>query len=184
MSYQVGDEVKYDNVQGVNYEIVNGPYNGVYHNVRYYDIEDAYNNRINGLREDELTLIRQIGIPCPITANTGGPYLKLQIGDNARYYGHTVKVLSIKPFNVYGEQQYEVETTTGTKYIAAESELLPLPSLSTSLDEQMLHFNELMADTNLPKGSELKGNGCECGAWTTTYKDDHMTFCPKFKDVK
>lgn len=107
--------------------------------------------------------------------------MSYKVGDKLRYYGHDVTVSKSMPYSVHGEKQYEVETATGTKYIAAESELITTyPSLPTGLDAWMSEAPSAMYKP-CPLPTESKGNGCECGAWATTYQDDHMTFCPKFK---
>lgn len=134
--------------------------------------------QLDDLYREILRLMEEIGKPrlLPIISEDEMSY---KVGDKLRYYGHDVTVSKSMPYSVHGEKQYEVETATGTKYIAAESELM-YPSLPTGLDAWMSEAPTPMLNTR-PPPIESKGNGCECGAWATTYQDDHMTFCPKFK---
>jgi hypothetical protein len=97
-----------------------------------------------------------------------------KIGDLVVYNNDLYKVtLKHIAFDAYSENSYDLVGIVVSGFLLgiAESNLTP--------HSPMAEWSS--PDYRLPVGSTSAANGCECGAWISTFKEDHMHFCPKFK---
>lgn len=153
MIFMTGDYVEYDGkiCTIMNYNTLTGLY-AVY----AIDTSVVY----PGIKEWELVYAFPSMPPVlapPLT-------IQFKVGEYVWFQGTKAKVVRIINSNGRDEPKYEVETGYGNSFEALESELAPIL---------------YSGDTKIEKVKQT--NGCECGAWSTQWKNDHMWFCPKFK---
>lgn len=197
MSYKVGDLVFFTggmapdgtHVRSVLFGIISGPF--TWKSENHYNVRNMSGTSLHlDIPESDLSLSMPSAVPpspyAPVLLPSSIPPCPIvrgfKVGDKVSYKGIDAIISHTLPYSVHGEAQYDITTLIGApqRIVASESELILLnSSLPTGL-------SALGRESSPPtiKSLESKGNGCQCGAWATTYQDDHMSFCPKFKEGK
>ncbi len=90
--------------------------------------------------------------------------MEYKIGDEVTYsYSKGIYKVINRFTDAWGSTRYTIQKGEGMELEAFEIELT-------------LH---------LPEGKPIQlSNGCTCGAWISSWPEDHMHFCDKFKGVK
>lgn len=91
--------------------------------------------------------------------------MEFEVGDEVVYeYSKGVYKIISKRRDTYGLTKYSIQIGDGIAIETFHSELT----------------------IALPEGNKLVrlSNGCTCGSWITSWPDDHMHFCDKYKGPK